>query len=100
MSRYVLVPGFLILSTGCASLLLVESPEPAGSPLYEQSVAGCTVDKTWVAVDGALAGLFGPVRAHDPERHRRPRWYGYGDRVCRRQRRGSLFAVDRKQQSQ
>ena len=59
MSRYVLLTILLILSTGCASYAFVNGPLPEESSARELSVAQCTNSKTWIIVDGVLAGLYG-----------------------------------------
>lgn len=57
--RLALVGVSLALLPGCASLALVQGPQPAGHPDREASSMTCTTSKQWIAVDGAAGILLG-----------------------------------------
>ena len=43
--------------TGCASVVLVDAPQPSGHPERAASSAACTDGPVWVHVDGTLGIL-------------------------------------------
>ena len=55
--RFAVVGLSLALLPGCASLALVQGPQPVGHPDREASSQTCTTSKQWVALDGVVGGV-------------------------------------------
>ena len=55
--RFALMGLSLALLPGCASLALVQGPQPVGHPDREASSQTCTTSKQWVALDGVVGGV-------------------------------------------
>ena len=54
--RFALVGLSLAFLPGCASLVLVQGPQPVGHPDREASSETCTTSKQWIAMDGVVGG--------------------------------------------